>query len=94
MKALNVQKITYSELKKHWGSCVDISFRRSQELFIRSNAKGVVNYDKAPVYTWDEIEKEQKRRPVFFTVPSEIFEMPKPLINDAWASRIWPQTNP
>lgn len=73
MKTLNVQKITFEELLEKWGTCAHVSFRSGQELFIRSNAKGIVNWDKAPVYTWSEMLKEQKRRRVIYTVDPKIF---------------------
>lgn len=73
MKTLNVQKITRKELAKQWGTCAWIL--PLGELFIRSNSKGFINYDKAPVYTWQEIQDVKKRRPVHFTVPQEIHEL-------------------
>ena len=71
MKTLNVIKTNLSELTEHWG------FRPSigGELFIRCNAKGEVNWDKAPVYKWSEIQQEQKRRRVCFRVPESIFQL-------------------
>jgi hypothetical protein len=76
MKTLNVQKITFKELLDNWGTCAYIGFRPGQEIFIRSNAKGLINWDKAPAYTWQEIQTEMKRRPVHFTVDPKIFELP------------------
>jgi len=67
MKTLNVQKIERSELLEKWG--LKGTFIPYVELFIRSDRKGNVNFDKAPVYTWPEIQIEQKRRPVHFTLP-------------------------
>lgn len=74
-RVLNVQKITFKELLENWGDCAYISFRNGQELFIRSNAKGVINWDKAPVYTAQEIRKVKRRRRVCYTVNPEIFEL-------------------
>lgn len=71
MRTMNVQKITREELFEHWqdAELVQVAFYPNHtELFIRSNAKGVVNWDSAPLYTWAEIQKEQQRRPVHFTV--------------------------
>lgn len=73
---LNVQKITFKQLLDNWGTCAHVAFRPGQELFIRSNARGVINWDKAPVYTWSELQKVKKRRPVHFTVDPEIYELP------------------
>lgn len=75
-RVLNVQKIIFEELLYKWGTCAYVAFRPGQELFIRSNAKGLINWDKAPVYTWSELQKVKKRRPVHFTVSPEEFELP------------------
>ena len=73
MKTLNVQKVERRELLKRWR--ITGKFLPSGELFIRSNAKGEVNWDKAPVYSWVEIQAEQKKRPVHFTCDPKIFEL-------------------
>ncbi len=73
MKTLNVQKIDRDELLIKWG--IGGKFLPYGELFIRSDRKGNVNFDKAPVYTWKEIKEEQKKRPVHFTIPSNIHEL-------------------
>lgn len=59
------------ELKYHWGFS---PFLRG-ELFIRCNSKAEINWEKAPVYTWPEIQKEQKKRPVHFLVPKKLFTL-------------------
>jgi hypothetical protein len=66
MKTLTVQKISYEELTKGWKK-EPVIFRRDQELFIRCNKKGEINWDKAPVYTWPEIQEQQLKRPVHFS---------------------------
>jgi len=71
MKTLNVQKISRDELLKKWK--IKGKFLPKGELFIRSDSKGNINFEKSPVYTWAEIVEEQKRRPVHFTVDPEIF---------------------
>lgn len=76
MRVLNLQKITFKQLLDNWGTCAHVSFRPGQELFIRSNRKGIINWNIAPVYTWQEVKAAKKRRPVHFTVPPDIFELP------------------
>lgn len=80
MKMLSVQKVSREDLLHHWK--IEGRFIPYGELFIRSDKKGKINWDKAPVYTWSEIEKEQKRRRVIFTTdPIEYLlphEIPKP----------------
>ena len=73
MKTLNVQKIARKELLQKWG--VKGKFISHEELFIRSDRKGNVNFDKAPVYTWSELKEIKKKRAVHFTVSPEIFEL-------------------
>lgn len=68
MRTLNVVKTNLDELDYHWGR-MPISL--GGELFIRCNRKAEINWGKAPVYTWEEIEKEQKKRRVCFLVPQE-----------------------
>lgn len=75
-RVLNVQKISFDELLEKWGTCAYIGFRRGQELFIRSNAKGLINWDKAPVYTAKEIRSVRRKRRVCYTVHPEVFELP------------------
>jgi hypothetical protein len=71
MKTLNVVKTNRYELEQMWGLMPSLG----GELFIRCNAKAEINWDKAPVYTWKEIQQEQKKRPVHFLVPKEIFTL-------------------
>lgn len=73
MKTLNVQKISRDELLKEWK--IKGKFLPYGELFIRSDKKGNINFDKAPVYTWEEIQKEQKKRAVHFTIPPNIHQL-------------------
>lgn len=72
MKTLYVQKITRDELIINW-KIEKYSFVPSGELFMRSNKKGIINWAKAPLYTWDEITEEQKKRPVKFTLPPDLY---------------------
>lgn len=78
MKALNVQKISRKELFRHWhdAGLVAMAFGNQTAMYIRSDSKGNVNWDKAPIYTWNEILKEQTKRAVHFTVDPEVFELP------------------
>lgn len=73
MKTLNVIKTSRFELFKKWGFMPSIG----GELFIRCNSKAEINWDKAPVYTWREIQKEQTKRPVHFLVPKEEINLMK-----------------
>lgn len=69
MKTLNVIKTNNYELEKHCGSNPGFNER---ELFIRCNRNAEVNWDKAPVYTWHEIQKETLKRRVCFLVPKVV----------------------
>lgn len=71
MKTLNVVKTNPGELAKKWGFYPSLP----NELYIRCNQKGVINWEIAPVYTWKEIQQEQQKRPVHFLVPPETFEI-------------------
>lgn len=74
MKTLNVVKTNLDELEEHWGFYPGL-LNPSVERFIRCNRKGQINWDKAPVYSWAEIQEEQKKRRVCFLVPKETFEL-------------------
>jgi len=52
-KTLNVKPTNNSELAEKWGLNFNPSLKG--KLFIRCNSKGVVNWDKAPVYNADEL---------------------------------------
>jgi uncharacterized protein YhdP len=56
-KTLNVKRVTIEELTEKWGFCPPI---KDSVVFIRCDAKGNVNWDKAPVY----MQSELKGRPV------------------------------
>jgi len=56
MKTLNVKPITKKQLEERWEMKLPQSFS-NRELFIRCNKKGEVNWEVAPVYTKDELEK-------------------------------------
>lgn len=73
-RSLNVIKTTRREIAKQWGTCAWLL--PLGELYIRCNSKTIINWDKAPVYTWDEIKQIMKVRPVHFLVPAEEFELP------------------
>lgn len=72
-RTLNVVKITRAELREKWGDCAFIL--PDAELFIRCDRRVNILWDKSPVYTWPEIQQEQKRRVVAFRVPKEVFEL-------------------
>jgi len=54
-KTLNVKRTNNLELAKNWN--INYSPNLKGELFIRSNAKGKINWEKAPVYNLDELLK-------------------------------------
>ena len=57
-RTLNVKRTSRAELKKMWG--FPMAHAMKDPLFIRCNAKGEVNWDKAPVYSQDEISEREK----------------------------------
>jgi len=54
MKKLNVKKTSLHELNEKWGF-IPIIYSVFEPLYIRCNSKGEVNWDKAPVYTHEEL---------------------------------------
>ena len=53
MKTLNVKRITTKELTEKWGF---VPPWKSQDVFVRCDAKGNVNWEKAPVYFESELK--------------------------------------
>jgi hypothetical protein len=53
MKKLNVKKTDLAEVTVKWKFLPVLLF--GKELFVRCNAKGIINWDKAPVYTSEEL---------------------------------------
>ena len=53
MKTLNVKPTTINELVKQWGFVPPLLAKAP--LYIRCNVKGVINWDKAPVYGAEEL---------------------------------------
>jgi len=53
MKTLNVKQTNNAEISHQWG----MNTRFLGQLFIRCNAKGVINWEKAPVYSLGELLK-------------------------------------
>lgn len=74
MKTLNVTKVSREVLLKKWA--IHGKFLPKGELFMRCNAQGKINWDKAPVYSWPELVDEMKRRKVLFPLEKGIFELP------------------
>jgi len=52
-KTLNVKRVTIEELTKKWGFVPPITCK---VLFVRCDAKGNVNWDKAPVFSESELK--------------------------------------
>ena len=71
-KTLNVKRITVSELEEKWGFSLPTGLRAQRALFVRCDAKGNVNWDKAPVYC----ESELKDRPVVEIGGPELIKTP------------------
>lgn len=55
MKTLNVKKVNKKEVEQKWGFSLPISLEFI--LYIRCNAKGDVNWEKAPIYKFTELIK-------------------------------------
>lgn len=72
MKTLNLRKTSREELQLNGWSTALLGGR---ELFIRCNSKGEVNFDKAPVYNWHEVQEESLKRRVCFRVDHKIFKL-------------------
>jgi hypothetical protein len=54
-KTLNVKRTTNSEIAANWE--LDYSPGMTGELFVRCNAKGEINWEKAPIYRLEELLK-------------------------------------
>lgn len=54
MKKLNVKRTTLFEIVKHWGDGLPRKWLNTT-LFIRCNAKGIINWEKSPVYECEEL---------------------------------------
>lgn len=70
MRTLNVVKVLKDDVIINW-SIKKYSLLPSGELFIRCNRKGDINWARAPLYSWNEIQREQARRRVCFLIPSD-----------------------
>lgn len=67
MRKLYVQKVTKERLCKEWET--KGTLLGDQELFVRSNKNGQVNWDKTVLYFWDELLEVKEKRQVVFTLP-------------------------
>ncbi|MBS1535331.1 MAG: hypothetical protein JST78_09655 [Bacteroidetes bacterium] len=55
-RTLNVKKTSVTEIAKEWGDTSLIPLHWTKvEIYIRCNAKGVVNWEIAPVYVASEL---------------------------------------
>lgn len=54
-KTLNVKRTTNSEIAANWE--LDFNPSLKGELFVRCNAKGEINWEKAPIYRLEELLK-------------------------------------
>jgi hypothetical protein len=59
MKNLNVKSVTAKDIKENWGFSTSYlpPTHRGVELFVRCNAKGVVNWSKTLLYNREDLEK-------------------------------------
>lgn len=67
VRTLNVRKITFTELKLHWGEdLAKMAFRRGvqSEVYIQCNFKGDIRWGKASTYQAMEIAQTRHKRPV------------------------------
>lgn len=55
MKLLNVKKTSLREVARYWSGINIPPNWIETTLFIRSNAKGIVDWEVAPVYTCEEL---------------------------------------
>jgi hypothetical protein len=55
MKTLNVKATNRSEIQSQWGFPIAMGKWATEPLFVRCNAKGEVNWDKAPIYKRSEL---------------------------------------
>jgi len=55
MKTLNVKKKSKKEVQEKWETT--LMYNLPNTLYIRCNGKGEINWEKAPVYTIQELEK-------------------------------------
>jgi hypothetical protein len=75
MKNLNVKHVTQKELEQKWSVKLPVSFYL-RELFIRCNKKGEVNWEVAPVYTKEELEKRGDYTTLILLDINEFIESP------------------
>lgn len=72
MKTLNVKLTNNEELTQKWKMITPFK----GILFIRCNSKGVINWDKAPVYNLDELLKRGDVNIIkSSTVPTELKDL-------------------
>ncbi len=55
-RTLNLKHTSHKELEKMWGFTPPPIYSIFSPIFIRCNAKGEVNWDKAPVYELSELK--------------------------------------
>lgn len=65
---LYVQKITKDDLCRNW-QCKGTLIKDSEEIFVRSNKQGRINWDKTILYLWHDLTKIKDKRQVVFTLP-------------------------
>lgn len=53
MRTLNVKKVTKKEVEQKWNDPLPIVWGNT--LYMRCNAKGEINWEKAPVYQPNEL---------------------------------------
>lgn len=68
MRKLFLQKIEKATLCKKWQTKGTL-IGEHEELFVRSNKKGQINWNKTVLYFWDDVVKAKENRHVIFTLP-------------------------
>ena len=68
MIKLHVQKISKKLLCQKWETKGNL-IKDSEEIFVRSNKKGQINWDNTTLYFWDDLVKVKEKRLVVFTLP-------------------------
>ena len=68
MRKLHVQKITKETLCDKWQIRGNL-IKDGEELFVRSDKGGRINWDKTILYFWNDLEKIKNERKVVFTLP-------------------------
>lgn len=67
MRKIYLQKVSKELLCEKWES--KGTLLGDSELFVRSNKKGEINWDKTVLYFWSDVVKVKDVRQVIYTIP-------------------------